>query len=63
MAGELAQDGARRSSPLRPRIGSARIHGEAGPILLMQLEADPFTHCPSTVLAEIVVEVGNVRHE
>ncbi len=46
-----------------PRIGSAAVLGEAGPILLTQLKADPFFQCPGADVAQVVVEVGKLRHK
>lgn len=64
LAGELAQNDARRSGPIcRARIGSAADNGEADSVLLVQLMADPFAHCSCAVLEQVIIEVCEVRHK
>jgi hypothetical protein len=48
---------------LQPRIGSANVDGKAWLILLSEMMAYPFGQCTSTMLAEVVIEVSEVRHE
>ncbi len=55
---------ARRHRPtLQPRIGSANVDGKACLILLLEMMADPFRQCSSTMLTEFVIEVSEVRHK
>lgn len=55
---------ARRNRPiLQTRIGSANVDGKAFLILLTELMGDPLRQCSSAMLAQVVIEVGEVRHE
>ena len=55
---------ARRHRPiLQPRIGSANVDRKARLILLLEMMADAFRQCTSAMLAEVVIEVSEVRHE
>lgn len=55
---------ARRHRPiLQPGIGSANGDGKACLILLSEMMADPFRQCSNAMLAEVVIEVSEVRHE
>ncbi len=47
----------------KPRIGSANGDGKAGLILLSEMMADAFRQCTSAMLAKVVIEVSEVRHE
>jgi hypothetical protein len=51
-------------SPIvQPRIGSANVDGKACLILLSEMMADPFRQCSNAKLAEVVIEVSEVRHK
>ena len=48
---------------LQPRIGSANVDGKTCLILLSEMMADPFRQCSNAMLAEVVIEVSEVRYE
>jgi len=48
---------------LQLRIGSANFDGESCLILRSEMMADPFRQCSNAMLAKVVIEVSEDRHE